>query len=416
MGIFLFGDCLLALTLLIDLFLFIFMHIKAKKNHNYPKAKSSSNPKFAVLIPARDESRVIEGLLKSIDDQTYKIDMKDVYVIVESLEDKTVNISKKYGATVVLREHLDLKRKGYALDEGVKYILHNKKKYDAYFIFDADNILDEHYFENILGTYLQGYDIGVGYRNTKNGNDNVIAACSTLTFSMINTLGNEQKNKDTRNITVSGTGFFIRGEFIDKWGGYPFHTLTEDYELTLYSSLHSMTSYYNKNAIFYDEQPTKFKVTITQRTRWIKGFFEARNKYASKLRKKGYKNSKNSGSQFIDGLGIIPYLILIIGFIADLLIKLIGSLYLILADNPLAYIELAESILLLIVIYTILFLVTGLMIYKENCELDLTFKSKVKALFFNPIYLASYVYCALIALTHKEIAWTKIEHTREERN
>ena len=114
----------------------------SKKNNNKPKRKND-NHNFCILIPARYESRVIEDLLVSIKKQTHKINMKDVYVIVESKEDETVNICKKYGTSVVIRKHLELKRKGYALDEAVKYILGKKLRYDAYFIFDADNILDK---------------------------------------------------------------------------------------------------------------------------------------------------------------------------------------------------------------------------------------------------------------------------------
>lgn len=410
MLIFNIGDLILASVLFIDMFLFIYMHIRAKKNANYPQSKEIENPRFAFLLPARDESKVIGNLLNSIKDQTVKVDMKDVYVIIESLDDLTVDIAKEYGATIVLRKHLDLKRKGYALDEGVKYILDNGFSYDAYFIFDADNVLKADYLENMMVTFKKGYDIGVGYRNTKNGNDNVVAAASTLTFSMINTIGNEIKNKDTRNITISGTGFYIRGNIVEGWGGYPFHTLTEDYELTLYASLNSLTSYYNREAEFYDEQPTSFKVSLVQRTRWIKGFFEARKIYAKSLRKHSQTPSKNSGSEFIDGLGVLPYIIMVVGFLVDMSIKLVGSIYLILKDDMRAYLIIGEIIALLLVAYTMLFIVTGYMIYREDDKLDLTLKSKIKALLFNPIFLASYVYCALVALCNDDIGWVKIEH------
>ena len=276
-------DILFVNIIIFDIMLFIVTAFKSRSNHNYPIKESISNPKFAVLIPARDESKVIEGLIKSIKDQTFNINMNDVYVILEDINDYTCDIASKYGATTIVRKNLELRRKGYALDEAVKFILDSGKKYDAYFIFDADNVLDKDYFRNMNETFFNGYDIGIGYRNTKNGNDNVVAACSTLTFSMINTLGNLQKNKDSRNVTISGTGFYIKGSFIEKWKGYPFHTLTEDYELTLYSSLNEMTSFYNDKAMFYDEQPTSFKVSLDQRTRWIRGFFDARKIYVKKL-------------------------------------------------------------------------------------------------------------------------------------
>ena len=48
---------------------------------------------------------------------------------------------------------------------------------------------------------------------------------------------------------------------MEDWQGFPFNTLTEDYELTLYSTLNNLTTTYNEKAIFYDEQPDSFKVS-----------------------------------------------------------------------------------------------------------------------------------------------------------
>ena len=80
----------------------------SRKNNNKPKQKKE-NHDFCILIPARYESLVIEDLLKSIKKQTFKIDFKDVYVIVESINDETVDICKKYNASYFVRKDLELK-------------------------------------------------------------------------------------------------------------------------------------------------------------------------------------------------------------------------------------------------------------------------------------------------------------------
>ena len=36
---------------------------------------------------------------------------------------------------------------------------------------------------------------------------------------------------------------------------------------------------------------------------------------------------------------------------------------------------------------------------------------KVKVLFYNPIFLASYVKCLYLALRNKDLTWEKIEHS-----
>ena len=59
----------------------------SRKNNNKPKKKKDGHD-FCFLVPARYESKVIEDLLVSIKNQTIKINMKDVYVIIESMEDE----------------------------------------------------------------------------------------------------------------------------------------------------------------------------------------------------------------------------------------------------------------------------------------------------------------------------------------
>lgn len=363
-------------------------------NSNVPKEKNNKG-KFAILIPARDESRVIEELLNSILNQTRKIDSDDVYVIVEEESDKTVELVKNKNMNIVFRHDLSKKRKGYALDDAIKEILEQKKHYDAYFIFDADNVLDKDYIKNMEEAYEDGYDIGIGYRNTKNGNDSVIAAASSLTFSMINTLGNEHKTKCNNTLTISGTGFYIKGDIIEKLSGYPFNSLTEDYELTLYATLNDLTTTYVKNAIFFDEQPVKYNITINQRTRWIKGFFEARKKYIPLLLKK--EINKNFSSSFHQIMGVTPYILLVIGLLGILLIN---------------YFNVKNTIILILFVYLIMVLITSIMVLKENTYLNINNKMKIKVILYNPIFLTTYIICLFKAILNKDVKWLKIEHSK----
>ena len=320
------------ILILIGFIIMVITNIISRKNNNKPiKRKEDHN--FCFLVPARYESKVIEGLLISLKKQTFKINMKDVYVIVESKKDETINICKKYNASVIIRKHLELQRKGYALDEAVKQILKSKKHYDAYFIFDADNVLDKNYLKNMIPIFDLGYDMATGYRNCKNGNKSVIAASSALTFSLVNTVFNDKKNKETRNITFSGTGFYIRGSLIEKWKGYPFHTLTEDYELSSYATLNNLTTYYNTKSVFYDEQPVKFKDTINQRIRWIRGYFDVRRMYNRKMFKALDKKDKNYGSKLDEAIGIVPYIFMVVGLVIWFLSSIFFITYNLLLHN-----------------------------------------------------------------------------------
>ena len=369
----------------------------------YLKPKKYNNKKrYCILIPARYESKVINNLLLSITKQTTKINPKDIYIIVESIKDKTVDIAKQYNMNIILRENLSLKRKGYALNDAVTYILKKQIHYDAYFIFDADNILDKDFIKNMEKSINEGYDIGIGYRNTKNSNT-LVSASSALTFSMINTMLNERKNKYHNNLTISGTGYYIKGSIIEEWNSFPFHSLTEDYELTLYAILNNLTTTYNKKAIFYDEQPDNFNVSLKQRTRWVKGYFEARKKYINKISKSETKNDPNFASKVNAFLGVTPYIYIIIG----LLIILVNILITKGITTFLCYLT-----IFLLLIYTVLVLFTIIMLKKEKNSLNISKSMKIKVIFYNPIFMLSYIICLLRTIFIKDIKWDKIDHNK----
>lgn len=380
--------------------LFLRGNVALKQNKLQLKPRKIK-PKLAILIAARDESRVIAGLLESIQKQTVKVPPEDVYVIVETLDDPTVQICKKYHNTVILREDLQKQRKGYALDEAVRQILSGGKHYDAYFIFDADNILSENYLAEMLKIYAQGYEIATGYRNSKNGDANVVAAVSSLTFSMINVMSNRKRVAHGANIIFSGTGYYVVGDLIEEWQGWPFHSLTEDYELSLYATLHSLTTFYNEKAVFYDEQPTKYRQTVAQRVRWIKGYFSARKKYIPLIRAK--RHGDNYGSLIKERIGVRPAIFAILGIASIMVGTVIELCILGKAADILAAIP-----GILLGVYLILMLITIEMIKRE--KLDLTSASKIKAALFNPIYLITYIPCALKALLKKNVTWKRIDH------
>lgn len=395
--------------ILVGILLLFVTIILSRKNNNVPKEKNKAD-NLCILIPARYESKVIKVLLDSIKNQSVKINMNDVYVIVESEIDETVNICKEYKASVFVREKLNLQRKGYALDEAVKYILSKNKSYDAYFIFDADNVLDKDFIKNMIPIIEKGYDMASGYRNCKNGNKSVVASSSALTFSLVNTVFNERKNRKTKNITFSGTGFYVKGSLIEKWKGYPFHSLTEDYELSSYAVLHNLTTYYNIKSVFYDEQPVRFKDTINQRIRWIRGYFDVRKEYGNKILKSISKNNTNNASKIDESVGIIPYIFMIIGLVIWYISLLIFTIYNLIIKNSIWKHYLIHLLIFSSLIYITLFTMTLVIIILEGNKINLSVKTKVKTLFYNPLFMTSYIPCAVKALTKKEVKWTRVEH------
>lgn len=389
--------------------LYLILSYVTKNNKRLIKNSTVKKPNIAIVIPARDESLVIESILKSIVNQTYKVDMKDVYVIVEDKCDKTVDIVSKYKGNVFVRKSMDIKTKGYAIDEVVQDVFSKNKKYDLFYIFDADNIMDKDFIKNSLKSYYDGYDIMIGYRNSKNGNDNLVAASSTLIFSLLNSFMNSYRIKENKNVLLSGTGFFIRGDVLKKIGGYKFYSLTEDYELTMYALLNDLTSYYNEECVYYDEQPIKLNKSIIQRTRWVKGYFSVRRKYL-KLLKSKVKTTKYNKMATIGEMVDMKLLIILV---SSYVIFIINNFIKLIITNE--YFYLINFIFSGILLYLILFYVSYILLKKET-KLNLSKKMRKKVVFYNPFFLATFVNCAIKALFSKNLGWEKIEHCKNKIN
>lgn len=374
-----------------------------------PDAKR--NYKYAILIPARNESRVIEDLLKSIQKQEYDQDLLETFVIVENKDDPTCEIAKKYKNTnIFVREHMELKGKGQALNEVISHILKSGENFDAYFIFDADNILSKNFIKEMNKCFDAGFDIALGYRNSKNWNDGWVASCSAITFSMVNTLNNKGRSKLKNKVTLSGTGFYIAGHILKELGGWKFCTLTEDYELSIYSAIQNYKTYYNEYAEFYDEQPTNLKTSWNQRLRWVKGFSQVNKKYRKELLKSVIykKENKNSKIEFL--MNIIPVLALLLtAFLYSFFTLGLGISGSILGIEERWKVYMAFGISV-VSIYVFYVLYMALMLFLERKRINITFWHAVSCALMGPFFMSLYIPITFVSIFKKNVEWKPIIH------
>ncbi len=398
----------LLLLFLVGFYRIIYVFFGFTKDVIQPETNKKA--KFAILIAAKNESKVIRRLLSSIKTQNYPSELIETFVIVEDKKDKTIQIVKEFGYNIFIRKHLENIGKGYALDEAVKDIINQGKTFDAYMILDADNVICDNFVEEMNKAFQNGVCLGMGYRNSLNQPGNWVADCSALTFSGINTFQNKARTKLTKNIIVSGTGLFLDGKIIENFKGWPFHTLTEDYELSLYCCLNNIRSEYVPTAMFYDEQPTNLKTLNKQRVRWIKGFMQSRNLYAGKIRKKLFSKEKNKAGKMDIALGVIPNIIAIASIICYIIAML--SIFVYGLFSQASYVNYAFKCLLIALLITYLFLsfYTFLQILAEKKKMKFGFLNSIKIVLLNPYFALLYISHAIKAVFCKDVTWAPIEH------
>lgn len=362
--------------------------------------------KFAILIAARNEENVIGNLIDSLFKQNYELNNYDIYVIADNCTDGTAELARSHGAIVYERFNNHKLGKGYALDYLLTRIFDTKGKehYDAFIVFDADNLVDANYLKEMNKIYSQGYEISTSYRNSKNYDENWISAAYSLNFIRESAFLNQSRMLLNTSSFVSGTGFMFSANVIHKIGGWKFFLLTEDIQFTTSSILDGYKIGYAKDAIFYDEQPTTLKASYHQRLRWSKGFVQVFQNYSLRL-VKGLFSKKRTLGMFDILMTLLP--VIMTGIIMPILtvsiiirnISLGNSLFSIINHYSLQVSIGYLSLVLMALIVTL---------HEWKRIRGSSFK-KIIYCFTYPLFMATYIPISIISI-YTDVTWKPIKH------
>lgn len=289
-----------------------------KKPTNY---KSSNNKaKFGILIAARNEEKVIGNLIESLKAQTYPKEKMDIFVLLNNSSDKTKEIAQSYDVNIY-ECHENIKSKGDALSEffDTDYV----NQYDAFCVFDADNVADKYFVEKMNDAFQSGVTLAQGYRDSKNPKDSWLTSSYSIYFWALSKF--LSCAHDNMNLTafISGTGCMVSSKIIKKLG-FNVTSITEDLEFTVQNVLDGTKVKFINDAKFYDEHTTSFYLSLIQRKRWTTGMFECSVKYSGALLKKAFKEKNfTCFDLFMHMLFPVIQLLTLISYILLLIILLI---------------------------------------------------------------------------------------------
>ena len=361
----------------------------------------NKNHKFMAIIPAHNEEKVVGNLIESLKKQTYDKNLYDIYVIADNCTDETAKVAKQSGAIVYERFDEAHKTKGYALQWFLKKKIKENADYDAFFVFDADNIVDKNFITNMNKKLCQGEEVVQGYRDIKNPTDNWITAGYALFYWTMHRFYHLARYNIGLSPLLNGTGFMVKFDVV-KPNGWETETLTEDIEFSLKQIIKGKKLGWATDAIVYDEQPTSFKQSWSQRSRWTVGHMQCLKIYTGQLAKavKEHKTLMN-----FDGL-------LYIAGTAPMLVITFGLMIL----NCIMYLaqEMSTSLFIINVLnYLIPTLLTPIAISLVVMVLEKKpIKPMLKGLLCYPLFMGTWVIINLKCLFKRETTWEKIDHVR----
>ncbi len=377
---------------------------------NNRRFTADKNHKYAVLIAARNESAVIAQLIESIKKQKYPSELIDIYVIADNCTDNTADVAAAAGATVFKRFDNKQIGKGYALNYAFGKIneLYGIERYEGYFVFDADNLLDDNFVCEMNKMFDSGYRVVTSYRNSKNYDTNWISAGSSLWFLREARFLNNARMLLKTSCMISGTGFLVHSSIIARNSGWKYYLLTEDIEFSIDNVISGELIGYCADAKLYDEQPYAFEQSWNQRLRWAKGFYQVFMKYGAALVKTMLK--RRSFSCFDLFMTVTPAMfVMLIGVFVNAVFLVIGIMNLDALPHLVAQTT-GAIITSFINFYLVLYFFGVLTTVTEWDEINAKPYKKILYTFTFPIFIFTYVPISIVAL-FRRIEWKPISHS-----
>jgi len=363
--------------------------------------KVNKKHKFMAIIPAHNEEMVVGSLIESLKNQTYDKNFYDIYVIADNCTDNTAKIAEEAGAIVYKRFDSVNKTKGFALNWFLQQKIAENADYDAFFVFDADNIVDKNFITAMNKKLCEGEDVVQGYRDIKNPTDNWITSGYALFYWTLHRFYHLARYNVGLSPLLNGTGFMVKFDVV-KPQGWDTETLTEDIEFSLKRIIAGKRLGWATDAIVYDEQPTSFKQSWSQRSRWTVGHIQCVSRYTGELVKSVFKHKTLMN---LDGffyiIGSIPMFIV--------------SIFLLLANFIMYFANTMPGIGLVLNIgrYVIptLFLPSLTAIVAMFLDKK-PIKPMIKGLIAYPVFMGSWLLINFKCLFKRETSWEKINHVR----
>lgn len=360
----------------------------------------NKNHKFMALVPAHNEAAVVGNLIESLKNQNYPKELLDIYVIADNCTDNTAQIAKDLGAIVYERFDEKKKTKGFAMQWFLNQKIKENADYDAFCVFDADNVVDKNFLNAMNKKLCQGEEIVQGYRDIKNPADSWISAGYALFYWMMNRFYHLARYNLGLSPLINGTGFMVDFNLI-KPTGWDTITLTEDIEFSLKNIAKGRKLGWATDAIVYDEQPTEFKQSWSQRSRWTVGHLQCMKYYTKDLAEGvlEYRTLMNfDGFLYLMGIPmmIVTFLLLAINTVIFL------------ADGMSAGALIFNYIKYIVATFIVPVLTAVFVMFIEKKPI----KKMWKGILLYPVFMASWILINIKCIIKPNTQWEKIEHKR----
>jgi cellulose synthase/poly-beta-1,6-N-acetylglucosamine synthase-like glycosyltransferase len=256
-----------------------------QKKSEAPALHAEKLPTVSIIVPVKDEEKVIGRLLKAFLNVDYPPEKREIIIVEDGSTDKTAEICEKYVGQYPSQIRLIRQSMSNGKPSALNYALKHVRG-EVVAIFDADNIPESNvllkaakYFEDPTTAAVQGR------QNFINADENMLT--KFISYEEAVRYETYLRGKDVLNLFVPFTGscYFVRRNLLNKVGGWDGKSLSEDLELSAKLVEAGYKIRYASDVRSWQENPVNLSQLFRQRTRWFRGSMEVAIKYGRLARK-----------------------------------------------------------------------------------------------------------------------------------
>ena len=263
---------------------------QSKRKPGRKPANRGTFPAFSIIVPVKNEEKVVGRLLSALSELSYPADKMEVIVVEDSSSDRSLDVCEAFAKEQRLNIRIVQRRfadgKPSALNSGIAYA-----QGEIVGVFDADSVPSRdallnvcRYFEDPQVAAVQGRTLSI------NSEENML----TRIISREEDVWCEAylRGKDALNLFVHlrGSCQFIRRDVLERVNGFDENALSEDMELSAKTTEKGYRIKYAPDVRCWQESPYELKQLFRQRTRWFRGTMEVALKYGRLMAKPSKKS------------------------------------------------------------------------------------------------------------------------------
>jgi cellulose synthase/poly-beta-1,6-N-acetylglucosamine synthase-like glycosyltransferase len=242
-------------------------------------------PTFSIIVPVKNEEKVIGRLLDALAKLNYPADKKEIIVVEDGSTDTTSDIcaacAEDPNTNLRILHKPFSNGKPSALNYGIE-----RARGEIIGVFDADSLPAEDsllnvckYFEDPNVTAVQGRTLSI------NSEQNMLT--KFLSYEEAVYCEAYMGGKDALGLFVHlrGSCQFIRRDVLEELKGFDEDMLTEDLEISARLTERGGLIRYAPDVRSWQESPADLKQLLRQRTRWFRGTMEVAFKYGKLMAK-----------------------------------------------------------------------------------------------------------------------------------